>query len=181
MRINAVGLASSSERCATTVMVESILKMSSQVNLVDADTPMQISAQLLKDGAKITNAQILLSVMAPLKSLAATMTPAVVLRARQADQHPINAGQPPMIPTVTHKYRLKPNQDGIFQIELPPQIIDGIYKLTLEATGSACGGQFQRHATQSVYLGSRKALYTRPEVAIPATPILTKTTNTVPL
>jgi hypothetical protein len=44
---------------------------------------------------------------------------------------------------------------GHYVIRWPPVEIDGVYQFTIQATGKACGGTFQRYKRFSRYIGKK--------------------------
>lgn len=155
MRINPVSLPGGTGRCTTGVMVESDLELQAIVHAVDTSSPLQVTATILHQGTPVDNAQAILTLTAPLKSLAQVSTSAVVQKALQADIHPIPTGQKPLIPTKTTKYQLHPAERGRYVLELPPPKLDGVYDFVIQATGKACGGTFERYKAFSLYIGGR--------------------------
>ena len=155
MRINPVSLPGGTGRCTTSVMVESDLELQAVVHAVDTSSPLQLEASILHQGAPVDNAQAVLTLTAPLKSLAQVSTPAVIQQALQADIHPIPTGRKPLIPTKTTKYQLHPAERGRYMLELPPPKLDGVYDFVIQATGKACGGTFERYKAFSLYVGGK--------------------------
>ena len=155
MRVVGQSLAGASERCTTSVVVESQTVLRCIVNAVDTSQPMRVTAHITNNGLAITKAEVQMTVTAPLKSLAAVSTPAVVQRALDADHHPIPAGKPPLIPVhkTTHKLIPHPERRG-FLLELPPPKVDGVYEFEFTARGEACGGEFERFQTFSLYISN---------------------------
>ena len=155
IRLTAVSLAGATERCVTNAFVESDLTMRVSVDATTADAPVQVRAVLEHEGSPVLDAQVRLTLASPARSLAATQTPAVIARALDADSTPIPSGRRPLIGTKTTKYILKPQGEQGYTLELPPPLIDGVYQFTINAIGPACGGTFQRHSSQSRYIGSK--------------------------
>jgi hypothetical protein len=156
MRIQAVQLAASTERCATSVIVESDVELRSIIHAVDVQSPVQAVARLLNAGSMLTTADVALTVTSPLKSLSAVSTPQVVQRALNADRKPIPAGRKPLIPTRRKTYRLEfqSRLEG-FGVNLPPVKVDGVYQFEFQAGGKACGGVFDRYTAVSIYIGRK--------------------------
>jgi hypothetical protein len=166
MRIDPYALAGNTERCAVNVMVESELRLEALVHSVAPTGPVQILAQILHAGTAVTQAEVLVTVHAPLKSLAQVSTPPVVQKALNADRHPIPTGGNPLIPMSSNTYPMKRVRNR-FVFELPPTKIDGVYHFEVTAKGKACGGVFQRYAAFSYYIG-RQADRGKTKVAVTA-------------
>lgn len=155
MRLKAVSLAGPTERCTTSVFVESDLAMRISVKTSDVGAPIQVQALLRHDGTPVANAQVRLTLARPTRSLAQVQTPAVIARALSADRSPIPAGGKPLIGSKITKHILKPQGKEGYALELPPPLIDGVYQFTVDAIGDACGGTFQRYSSQSLYIGRK--------------------------
>jgi Abnormal spindle-like microcephaly-assoc'd, ASPM-SPD-2-Hydin/von Willebrand factor type A domain len=156
MRISGVQLARSNERCTTSVIVESDLELRSVIHAVDVQTPVQAVARITHNGSLVKDANVVMAVTSPLKSLAAVSTPQVVQRALDADHNPIPAGRKPLIPTSRKKYTLEFQKrlEG-FGIKLAPVKVDGVYQFEFQADGKACGGVFDRYSAISMYIGRK--------------------------
>lgn len=157
MRLQAVHLAGSSERCTTSVVVESDLKIRSLVPPTSIGAPINVVTQITHGADSVTDADVRLTVTAPLDSLAAVSTPAVVNAALNADHMPIPAGDKPRIRTTAERYHLAfdKRRHG-YTAQLPLPQVDGVYTFEVQARGKACSGEFERYETFSVYIG-RKA------------------------
>lgn len=156
MHLRAISLNSGSQRCVTNVLVESELELQAIVHAIDPASPIQVQVTILHQGSPVDGAQVILTLTAPQKSLAAISTPPVVLQALQADIHPIPTGQKPLIPTKISEYRMVGSEQGQYVIELPPPQLDGVYDFAIKATGEACGGTFERFTGFSLYIGSNQ-------------------------
>jgi hypothetical protein len=155
MRLRAVSLAAATERCTTSVFVDSDLTMRISVKAPETSAPVQVRALLSHDGVAVTNAQVRLTLVRPTRSLAQVQTPAVIARALDADRSPIPAGAKPLIGSKATKHVLKRHGEGGYVLELPAPSIDGVYQFTVEAIGDACGGVFQRYSSRSMYIGRK--------------------------
>ena len=93
MRRKAVSLTAATERCTTSVFVDSDLTMRISVEAPEASAPVQVQALLNHNGVAVTNAQVRLTLVRPARSLAQVQTPAVIARALNADRSPIAAGE----------------------------------------------------------------------------------------
>jgi von Willebrand factor type A domain/Abnormal spindle-like microcephaly-assoc'd, ASPM-SPD-2-Hydin len=155
MRLKAVSLTAATERCTTSVFVDSDLTMRIGVEAPEASAPVQVKALLGLNGVAVTNAQVRLTLVRPARSLAQVQTPAVIARALNADRSPIAAGGKPLIGSKTTKHVLKPHGEGGYVLELPAPLVDGVYQFTVEAMGDACGGVFQRYSSRSLYIGRK--------------------------
>jgi von Willebrand factor type A domain/HYDIN/CFA65/VesB-like, Ig-like domain/Cep192 domain 4 len=153
MEVTGSALAGASERCTTSVVVESQLELRGIVQAVDTTQPIQVKAVILKSGAVVTNAEVTVTVTAPQKSLAAVSTPAVIKAARNADTNPIPAGLKPRIPVKKTTYKFTKPNEREFSLKIPPPRVDGVYTFEFQARGRACGGIFDRYRTFSVYIG----------------------------
>ncbi|HXM17886.1 MAG TPA: choice-of-anchor D domain-containing protein [Candidatus Tumulicola sp.] len=157
MEVRGSALAGASERCTTSVVVESQLELRGIVHAVDIGQPIQIEATITDHGLPVTTAELVVTLTAPQKSLAAVSTPPVILKALDADKHPIPAGKIPLIPVKKTKYRMKPGKESRpFTLTLPAPRLDGVYQFEFQAKGQACGGAFDRYREFSLYIG-RKA------------------------
>jgi hypothetical protein len=153
MRLQAAGLAGPTERCTTSVMVESDLHIRSRVTAPDLSSPLRFATQVLHQGAPVAGAKVVVTMNAPTRSLAAVSTPAVLAAAARADHHPIPCGGRPRIGTRRQTFRLRPEKQRLYAATLPPPKVDGVYHFEVRATGQACGGTFERYESFSLYIG----------------------------
>jgi hypothetical protein len=156
MHVKGTSLAGASERCTTSVIVESELELKTTVHVTDINSPIQVIAQVNHHGTLVNDAKVILNLTIPLKSLAAVSIPAVIQKALHADQHPISPGKKPLIPVEVKSFQLKYSDkyEGYY-IVLPAPKVDGVYQFEFEAGGKACDGKFERYSSNSVYIGPR--------------------------
>jgi len=157
MRLRAQDLAGTSERCTTSVLVESDLKIRSHVAPPALGAPLHLVTQLLHRGDLIEkDAEVRLTITSPTVSLAAVSTPAVVAAALNADRAPIPAGEGSLIATTTDQFMLDFNKRRKgYTTQLPVPEVDGVYTFEVEARGKQCSGTFERYETFSLYIGRR--------------------------
>jgi hypothetical protein len=143
------------EKCITMVMIDSPLKVVATVDCADSRQPLQIRASLYDStGPQVTKATVTVTVTAPTRSLTEVSTPDVIARALNADIEPLPSTQQPLIPSVGYTHDV-PFDEGVqaFVLNLPPPIVDGVYRFEFNARGEApCGGQFQRYQSFSFYI-----------------------------
>lgn len=156
MSIHAVSVSGPAQRCTTSVVVESQLSLRGIVHATDTSSPIDVQALIIDRGAVVSDAEVVLTVTSPLKSLAEVSTPAVIAAALDADTHPIPAGTKPKIPTAQKTFPMK-FSDGRrgFVVRLPAPGVDGVYHFEIRATGKGCGGIFDRFDARSHYIGRR--------------------------
>jgi len=156
MRVRGTALAGASERCTTSVLVESQVELRGIVRAIDTTTPIQVEALILDRGEVVTDAEVMVTMTAPQTSLGAASTPTIVSQALDADDHPIPAGLPALILVNQSRHALSiRNDQGVYSLELPPPEVDGVYDFEFQAKGNACGGAFDRYRAFSVYIGKR--------------------------
>jgi hypothetical protein len=186
MRIDGTGVAGQSERCTTSVLVESSLEMKSRVIAKDNTSPLELRVSLRANGKPISGAKVRVSVTAPtkpyaqrLKSIARPATIAglandvqgfglidrAVRLARQSGRA--------LIPTKKRSYDLK-GKGGLYALKLPAPLIDGVYAIEINATGKACGGTFQRYASFATFV---PRLPDPKQTTVTVTPVATTTTT----
>jgi hypothetical protein len=166
MRLEASHLAGPSERCTTSVVVESDLKIRSIVAPTSVGAPINVLTQIAHGADTVSGADVRLMLTAPIDSLAAVSTPAVVNAALNADHMPIPTGEKPRIRTTTERFQLifDKRRQG-YTAQLPVPQVDGVYTFEVQARGKACSGEFERYETFSVYVG-RKADGGRSKVTV---------------
>jgi hypothetical protein len=154
MRVTGTSLSGTSERCSTSVILESDLQIKTSVNAADTSSALGLQVQLLHQGTVVPDAKIQVNLTRPTKSMAALSTPAVISRALNADQHPIPVGKRPLIPVekTTHKLKFA-EKTRAHLLNLAAPKIDGVYQFEIIASGQSCGGTFERYAAFSVYIG----------------------------
>jgi hypothetical protein len=133
-------------------MVESDLEIKSRLVASDPLTPARLETTLLHHGAPVANAKVTATLTTPTTSLAAVSTPAVVRAAMNADHAPISCGKKPLIKTTGRTLVLR-SDEKTYSVDLPPLRVDGVYRVEVRASGQACGGDFERHESFSVYVG----------------------------
>jgi len=154
--LRAVGssLGTATERCATSVIVDSDLKIDAIAQAPNIVSPIQLSVGITEGGKLVSNAKVTCIITAPMQSLAATLTPNVIHAAMDADRHPIPVDGKPLIKTRTEKFEARfDERRRRFIVETPVPKIDGVYRFEIFASGKACGGVFQRYASFSQYIG----------------------------
>jgi len=156
MRITPTGLVGTTERCVTSVMVESDLTMEMSIKTTNVRKPVLVVANLLQRGEPITDAKVNLIIHVPMQSLAQVQTPKIIQKALQADRKPIDINERPLIKTRIVKHELKPKKKGIFASKLVAPEIDGIYQYTVQVRGQGCGGTFERYTSRSLYIGRKE-------------------------
>ena len=177
MQIKAIALAGANERCATSVIVDSELELRAVIQATDVNSPVQAIARIMHQGSVVNTGSVVMNVTAPQKSLAAVSTPKVLLAAKNADKLPIAAGIKPLIPTKTTRYEMKFQKElRGFAAKLPPVQLDGVYQFEFHGTGQACGGDFERYSSISVYIGSKAD---RKSTDVQVTPGISPNTATV--
>ena len=101
----------------------------------------------------MNNAHVTLNLTSPITSLSTSSTPVVRHRAVAADTHHI----PPSLQILTktkttrHEARFEKRE---YILQLPAVAVDGVYHAEVLATGTACGGAFERYWSASFYVGS---------------------------
>ena len=154
MLIDPVYVTGGATRISTSVLVESELQITAQVQAPAMGAPMSVLVELTHAGSVIPNANVSVQLTSPLTSLALLSTPVVRQRAAAADTHLIPPSM--QILTRTHTTRYEARFDERFYVaQLPVPVIDGVYHAEITATGNACGGVFQRYWSGSVYIGPR--------------------------
>jgi hypothetical protein len=155
MLIDPVHVTGGTTRISTSVLVESELEITAQVQAPAVGAPMAVQVELTHAGSAVPNANVSVLLTAPLTSLAQLSTPAVRQRAAAADAHLIPPAQQILTKTRTTRYEARFDKRA-YTVRLPLPEVDGVYHAEVTATGSACGGVFERYWSASVYVGSRK-------------------------
>jgi hypothetical protein len=152
MLIDPVSISGGTTRASTSVLVESELKITAQVQASVVGAPMALSVSLTHAGSVVSGAHVSVKLTAPLNSLAQLSTPAVRQRAAAADTFLI----PPALQILTKTHTTR--YDAVFierayVVKLPVPEVDGVYHVEVTATGTACGGAFERYWSASFYVG----------------------------
>ena len=155
MLIDPVHVTGGTTRISTSVLVESELEITAQVQAPAVGAPMAVQVELTHAGSAVPNANVSVLLTAPLTSLAQLSTPAVRQRAAAADAHLIPPAQQILTKTRTTRYEARFDKRA-YTVRLPLPEVDGVYHAEVTATGNACGGVFERYWSASVYIGSRK-------------------------
>lgn len=154
MQIDPVFIAAGNTRASTNVMVQSALQMTAAVTGGDVTDPLRVRALIMQSGQPVKNANVRVRLTSPVQSLAQISTPAVRHRALAADTHLIPRELQNLTKVRETLHELK-FSERLYQLELDPPRIDGVYHAEISATGQACGGAFERYWSGSVYVGPR--------------------------
>jgi hypothetical protein len=133
--------------------------MSARARGADVRKPLALVVTLTEGRKRLSNADVRVTVTMPTKSLAQVLTPALLKKfvdvkalddatgltvVERAVRH-LSRSRQKLIPTKTKKFRLKAER-GVFRLELPAPLVEGVYQFEIEVTGKACGGTFQRYS-----------------------------------
>jgi hypothetical protein len=164
MRVVGTALAGASERCTTSVFVESHLTMIPRITLKDSQSPLQLRVLLTDDGKPVNGAQVRATITSPTKPYSHRLrgiTRAAALTGSANDTQGLSVAERgirllrqsgrPLIPTKSRSFKLKGTR-GIYALLLPAPLTDGVYQIEITATGQACGGTFQRYASLAAFV-----------------------------
>jgi hypothetical protein len=172
MRISPIQLHTPTQRCTTSVFVETDLEMRASLKTFDADSPIHAVVELVHQGGPpVNSAQVRLTVTAPTRSVSQIVTPAELKNALEVQAVSDSTGMSSVsrvlitlrnrmktvIPTRTSEYGLPLKGEGLYTIDLPPPHLDGVYQFTFQAIGQACNGTFERYTSFSRYIGRKAA------------------------
>ena len=155
MLIDPVYVTGGTTRISTSVLVESELQITAQIQAQAVGAPMSVQVELTHAGSVVPNANVSVLLTAPLTSLAGLSTPAVRQRAAAADVHLIPPAEQILTQTRSTRYPASFDKRG-YTARLPVPEVDGVYHAEVTATGSACGGVFERYWSASLYVGPDK-------------------------
>jgi hypothetical protein len=154
MQIDPVFINGGATRASTSVLVEGELEIAAQVQASVVGVPMSLSAILLHAGSVVNNAHVAVKLTSPLNSLAQLSTPVARHRAAAADTHHIPPALQILTKTTTKTYEAS-FEKREYIVQLPAPNVDGVYHAEVTATGTACGGAFERYWSTSFYVRPR--------------------------
>jgi len=154
MLLNPVSISGGTTRASTNVLVESELQIAAQVQSTTTGAPMRLLALLTHLGSPINNAHVNVELTTPLTSLSHLSTPIVRHRAVAADRHHIPAALQILTKTRATRYEMH-FEKREYVVQFPTPQVDGVYHAAVTATGTACGGAFERYWSTSFYVGPR--------------------------
>jgi hypothetical protein len=154
MLIDPVFITGGTTRASTNVLVEGDIQITAQVQATIVGAPISLAVSLSHLGAALPNAHVTVKLTSPLNSLSQLSTPAVRQRAAAADTHHIPPELQILTKTASETYEAKFNQRD-YRPQLPTPSVDGVYQAEVTATGTACGGTFERYWSGSFSVGPR--------------------------